>query len=243
MKNILKIIFFCIFLSAKLILSAAENTKNKIEIKFIKVGNEEISFNLANEITILSSTIEKDFSIKINKNNSIKNMEFNSLQLLNQILNTKLIKRKNEVNHNWNRENLSRALNRCPNIQAIKRSVFLINYFNKDHNNENNQFPKTIESCSYFLDKLSRDLAKLNDSFNNLTNSDIDQSANKLYTNIQIEVNKPNTPWYIKYPFFGYYWIKFILFSQPLKRFILSKFSEVKGFIFKKQATNNPYEY
>lgn len=243
MKNILKIIVFCIFLSAKLILSAAENTKKKIEIKYRSIGNSKPNFDLADERTILSNPIEKNFSIKIKEDHSIKNLQCNSLELLNQILNTNLIKRKNEVNHNWNRENLSRALNRCPNIQAIKRSVFLINYFNKDHNNENNQFPKTIESCSYFLDKLSRDLAKLNDSFNNLTNSDIDQSANKLYTNIQIEVNKPNTPWYIKYPFFGYYWIKFILFSQPLKRFILSKFSEVKGFIFKKQATNNPYEY
>ena len=244
MKNILRIIVFCIFLSAKLILSAAENTKKKIEIKYKSIGNSKPNFDLADKRTILSNPIEKNFSIKIKEDHSIKNLQCNSLELLNQILNTNLIKRKNEVNHNWNTENLSRALSRCPNIQAIKRSVFLINYFNNNHdNNKNNQFPTTIESCSYFLDKLSRDLAELNNSSNNLTKSNINQSANTLYANIQTEVNKPNIPWYLKYSFFGYYYIQFILFSEPLKQFFVSKISELKNSIFKKQTRNNNYGY
>lgn len=241
MKNILKIIVFCIFLSAKLILSAAENTRS-IEIKYKYVGNSKPNFDLADKITILSNPIEKNFSIQIKKNNSIKNMQCNSLKLLNEILNTDVIKRKNEVNHNWNTENLILALSHCSNIQAIKRSVFLINYFNDD-NNKNNQFQITIQSCSFFLDKLSRDLAELNDPSNNLSKSSINQSANTLYANIQTEVNKPNIPWYLKYSFFGYYYIKFILFSKSLQRFILSKISAVKEFILKKETTNNSYGY
>lgn len=248
MKNFLRIIAFCSFLSIQLTLSSMVSKKEfSIEIKYKQSGDGKSNHKVTDNINILNSTIDKSFTIMIKKDNSVKDILMNSLELLNQILNSDLIKAKVLVNHNWNRESLNTALGNCSNMQAIKRSLFLINHFNENNeNNENNDlFKKTIESCSFFLDKLSRDLAA--DPSQNLAGKNnfttLNQSAQKLYSNIKSEVNQPNIPLYLKYPFFGYYYIQFILFSEPLKQFFVSKIAELKNSIFKKQTTNNGCKY
>ena len=219
MKNFLRVIAFCSLLNVKLILSAAKETFI-IEIKFVKVARTN-NLDTPDSIEILGSDIENYWKIKIKKNHSLTEIPWmNSLGLLNEILNTNLIKQKQAVNHNWNQENLKFALRNCSNMQAIKRSLFLINYFNKE-NNQNNLFQKTIESCSYFLDTLSRDLVPKDNVKTDYSN--INKSAQKLYANITQETNQPGMPFYFRYPFFGYYYIKFIELFTSLKNYTMSK--------------------
>ena len=219
MKNFLKVIAFCSLLNVKLILSAAKETLT-IEIKYTSSSGGRSQNNITNEINNLSCIINESFTINIHRDdNLVKDTWIDSLQLLNKILNTNLIKQKQAVNHNWNQENLKFALRNCPNIQAIKRSLLLIDYFKK--NNQNDLFQKTIESCSYFLDTLSKDLVPKDNVKTDYSN--INKSAQKLYANITQETNQPGMPFYFRYPFFGYYYIKFIELFTSLKNYTMSK--------------------